>query len=86
VDWVLIRQDAEPTVAGIRLAMDHWPAGQAAARRKQQLFTDVLLSPPILSSWVCVACDACSPDALARPNDALHYTRADFRYSTRHAE
>jgi O-acetyl-ADP-ribose deacetylase (regulator of RNase III) len=43
VDWLLARQQAEPTVAGIRRALDQWPAGTEAARRKQKLFTDRLI-------------------------------------------
>ncbi len=43
VDWLLTREQAEPTVAGIRKALNRWPGGEAAAARKQQLFTDKLL-------------------------------------------
>ena len=41
--WLLARQQAEPTIAGKRLALDHRPAGQAASKQKQKLFTDRLL-------------------------------------------
>jgi O-acetyl-ADP-ribose deacetylase (regulator of RNase III) len=43
VDWLLAREHAEPTLAGIRQALDRWPAGPDAATRKQRLFTDKLL-------------------------------------------
>lgn len=43
VDWLLTREGAEPTIAGIRSALDRWPAGPEAAERKQKLFTDRLL-------------------------------------------
>ena len=43
VDWLITREHAAPSVAGIREALKRWPAGQAAAERKQRLFTDKLL-------------------------------------------
>ncbi len=43
VDWLLKREGAEPTLAGIRSGIRNWPAGEAHGRRKEQLFTDRLL-------------------------------------------
>jgi len=43
VDWLLTREHAQPSLAGIRQALDNWPAGPAAAQRKQRLFNDKLL-------------------------------------------
>lgn len=43
VDWLIEREKAEPTLGGIRTALRNWPAGDAAARRKERLFTDRLL-------------------------------------------
>jgi O-acetyl-ADP-ribose deacetylase (regulator of RNase III) len=40
VDWLLHTEGANASVAGIREALDHWPSGPAAARRKQSLFDD----------------------------------------------
>jgi O-acetyl-ADP-ribose deacetylase (regulator of RNase III) len=44
VDWLLRRECAEPTLEGIRVALQEWPAGEAAATRKLRLFDDRLLS------------------------------------------
>ncbi len=43
VDWLLVREDAEASVPGIRQALARWPAGVAAAERKQRLFDDRML-------------------------------------------
>jgi O-acetyl-ADP-ribose deacetylase (regulator of RNase III) len=43
VDWMLQRENAEPTLSGIREALHRWPAGEEAAARKERLFTDKLL-------------------------------------------
>jgi O-acetyl-ADP-ribose deacetylase (regulator of RNase III) len=43
VDWLIEREQAEPTVAGIRSALQKWPAGEAASQRKLRLFNDRLL-------------------------------------------
>lgn len=43
VDWLINEQQAVPTVEGIRQAIAHWPAGAAAARRKQEIFNDRLI-------------------------------------------
>lgn len=40
VDWLLTRENAEPSVAGIRKAIRAWPAGEAAAKRKLRLFDE----------------------------------------------
>ena len=47
VDWLLTRERAEPTVPGMRRALDHWHGGVAAAERKQRLFSDKLLQASI---------------------------------------
>jgi len=43
VDWLVMKEGAEPTLAGIKNALGHWPDGPAAAERKLGLFTDKLL-------------------------------------------
>jgi len=43
VDWLLTREHAEPTLNGVRQALDRWPAGPAAVSRKRRLFTDKLM-------------------------------------------
>lgn len=43
VDWLIQREGAEPTLASIRSALVHWPAGKEAADRKLRLFNDHLL-------------------------------------------
>ncbi|MBS0188951.1 MAG: macro domain-containing protein [Planctomycetes bacterium] len=47
VDWLLTREKADPTIAGIRAGLAKWPAGEDAAQRKQRLFTDKLLTAAI---------------------------------------
>jgi O-acetyl-ADP-ribose deacetylase (regulator of RNase III) len=43
VDWLIQREQAEPTLASIRSGLRRWPAGEAAAERKLRLFNDRLL-------------------------------------------
>jgi O-acetyl-ADP-ribose deacetylase (regulator of RNase III) len=43
VDWLLQRENAEASLAGIREALKRWPGGVDAAARKQQLFNDKLI-------------------------------------------
>jgi len=43
VGWLVERQNVEPSIEGIREGIRHWPAGEAAAKRKQKLFSDDLL-------------------------------------------
>lgn len=43
VDWLVEREHANPTLAGIRDALQKWPAGEEAAKRKLRLFDDRLL-------------------------------------------
>ncbi len=43
VDWLIARERAEPTLAGIRRGIQNWPAGAAHAQRKERLFNDRLL-------------------------------------------
>lgn len=44
VDWLVTREAAPPTLAGIRDGIRRWPAGPSAAERKQRLFTDRLIT------------------------------------------
>ena len=43
VDWLIAREGATATLAGIRAGLSRWPAGASAAERKQRLFTDRLI-------------------------------------------
>lgn len=43
VDWLVTREHAEPTLTGIREGLRRWPAGEAAAKRKERLFNDRLI-------------------------------------------
>ncbi len=43
VDWLIVREDAEATLSGIRHGIRNWPAGAAHAQRKEGLFSDRLL-------------------------------------------
>jgi O-acetyl-ADP-ribose deacetylase (regulator of RNase III) len=43
LDWLIVRENCPPTREGIRAGVARWPAGPAAAQRKQKLFTDRLL-------------------------------------------
>lgn len=47
VDWLLSREQAQPTLTGIRRAIQNWGGGAAAAERKQRLFSDRLLQASI---------------------------------------
>jgi hypothetical protein len=40
VDWLIVKENREPTLAGIRAGLGKWPAGPAAAERKLRLFND----------------------------------------------
>jgi len=44
VDWLIQRENAEPSLSGIKSALINWPAGRAAAERKVRLFDDRLLN------------------------------------------
>ena len=44
VDWLIEHAQAEPTITGMRHALEKWPAGPDAAQRKQRLFTDRLIA------------------------------------------
>jgi O-acetyl-ADP-ribose deacetylase (regulator of RNase III) len=44
VDWLVVREGAEPSLEGIRAGLRNWPAGQSAADRKARLFNDRLLN------------------------------------------
>jgi hypothetical protein len=43
VDWLVAREGAEPTLAGVREGLRLWPAGESAAKRKEKLFGDRLI-------------------------------------------
>jgi O-acetyl-ADP-ribose deacetylase (regulator of RNase III) len=43
VDWLIEKEQREPTLAGIRAGLYEWPAGEAAAQRKIRLFNDRLI-------------------------------------------
>ena len=43
VDWLVEKEGAEPTLAGVRRALGQWPDGAEAAARKLKLFSDKLL-------------------------------------------
>jgi len=43
VDWLVAREGAESSLAGIRAGLRHWPAGENAAKRKESLFSDKLI-------------------------------------------
>lgn len=47
VDWLLTRENAEPTLVGIRAGLAKWPASEDAAQRKLRLFSDKLLTVAI---------------------------------------
>lgn len=47
VDWLIARENAEASVEGIRKGLALWPAGEAAARRKQSLFDDKLIAAAV---------------------------------------
>ncbi|MGH9599948.1 MAG: hypothetical protein ACRD27_08785, partial [Terracidiphilus sp.] len=40
VDWLIVREHCEASVAGIRTGMSQWPAGPDAARRKLKQFDE----------------------------------------------
>ncbi|UZT77098.1 macro domain-containing protein [Ectopseudomonas chengduensis] len=40
VDWLLTRENIEPTVIALREGLQHWSGGQGAAERKNGLFDD----------------------------------------------
>jgi O-acetyl-ADP-ribose deacetylase (regulator of RNase III) len=43
VDWLIQREHCSGTLSGIREGLSRWPAGPAAAERKQRLFNDRLI-------------------------------------------
>jgi len=43
VDWLLLNENTEPTLSGVKAGLKRWPDGHASAERKQRLFTDKLL-------------------------------------------
>jgi len=40
VDWLLVKEGAEPNVTSVREGLRHWRGGQEAAQRKDRLFND----------------------------------------------
>jgi O-acetyl-ADP-ribose deacetylase (regulator of RNase III) len=38
VDWLIVKEDCEPTVEAVEEGIKHWPAGQRWANRKAKLF------------------------------------------------
>lgn len=44
VDWLLTREGAQPSVAGVREGLRHWPAGAEAAERKLRVFDDKIIA------------------------------------------
>jgi hypothetical protein len=40
VDWLLVREQCEASLTGIRAGLGRWPAGAEAAARKNRLFDD----------------------------------------------
>jgi O-acetyl-ADP-ribose deacetylase (regulator of RNase III) len=43
VDWLIVREGAEPTLNGIRKGIRNWPGGATHAQRKERLFKDRLV-------------------------------------------
>jgi hypothetical protein len=43
VDWLITNDDCEPALAAVRQALDSWPGGKSAGRRKQELFDDRMI-------------------------------------------
>lgn len=43
VDWLIAHDNCEPTVTAVRQALDSWPGGKSAGRRKQELFDDRMI-------------------------------------------
>lgn len=44
VDWLLAHEACAPNTTSVRAALEQWPGGKSAGRRKQQLFDDRMLS------------------------------------------
>lgn len=44
VDWLIQRENCAPNLSAIREGLNRWPAGAAAAERKQRLFDDRLIN------------------------------------------
>jgi len=43
VDWLIAREQCEPSIAGIRKGLSKWPAGKSAADRKLRILDDRLI-------------------------------------------
>jgi O-acetyl-ADP-ribose deacetylase (regulator of RNase III) len=43
VDWLIARENTEPTISGVREGISRWPAGPSHAQRKERLFSGRLL-------------------------------------------
>lgn len=44
VDWLLIRENCEPSVSAIQAGIQQWPAGKEWANRKAKLFDERVIS------------------------------------------
>jgi O-acetyl-ADP-ribose deacetylase (regulator of RNase III) len=44
VDWLLSRQQAEPSLSSVKSALGRWPGGEGAGERKLRLFDDRLIA------------------------------------------
>ena len=53
VDWLISRERCEVTVGSLREGLAQWPASRAAARRKQRLFDDKMLSIALVRLTEC---------------------------------
>jgi O-acetyl-ADP-ribose deacetylase (regulator of RNase III) len=43
VDWLITREECEPTAVSVKAGIAHWPGGRTAGRRKLKQFNDRLL-------------------------------------------
>ncbi len=53
VDWLIVRENCEPTLAGVRDGLRRWPTGTEASERKMRLFNDRFLGLALdrLNQW-----------------------------------
>lgn len=43
VDWLVTWEGCEPSITAIKKGIRHWPGTEAAAKRKERIFSDPLL-------------------------------------------
>jgi hypothetical protein len=43
VDWLIEREECEPTVKSVRKGLENWPGGGNAGERKLRIFDDRML-------------------------------------------